>query len=99
MFKKTTAKVATLTSTLVAVALLSTACGTPAPVVTDNYTGTAIVKEHHRSGKKCKATVELKEGSQAGKQGEVKLGRKSVCNSINDGDKVKFENGSYKGKA
>lgn len=95
MFKKSIRKAAVLTSTLVAVTLLSTACGTPTPTATTGYTGTAVIKEHHRSGKKCMATVELKDG----RTDTIKIGRKSVCSNTQDGTKVKFENGSYKGKA
>lgn len=93
MFTKSIRKAAVLTSTLVAVTLLSTACGTP--TATTNYTGTAVIKEHHRSGKSCYATVELKDG----RTDSVRIGRKSVCPSTKDGTKVKFENGSYKGQA
>lgn len=95
MFKKSIRKAAVLTSTLVAVTLLSTACGTPAPTATTGYTGTAVIKEHNRSGKQCYAKVELPNG----KTDRIRIGHKSVCPSTKDGTTVKFENGSYKGKA
>lgn len=76
-------------------ALLGSACTTPTPSVTDGYTGKAVVQEHHRSGKKCKATVALENG----KVGEVRLGKKRICTQIEDKDTIRFEQGKYKGKA
>lgn len=76
-------------------ALLGSACTAPAPSVTDGYTGKAVIQEHHRSGKKCKATVALENG----KVGEVRLGKKRICNEISDKDTIRFEQGKYKGKS
>jgi hypothetical protein len=81
--------------TVLALSLLGgvslTACGVDGP--TDGYTGTAVVKEHHRSGKTCRGTVERKDGV---KVDNFYFGRKSVCSSITDNSTINIENGQFK---
>lgn len=91
MSKSSTRKALMVVPALVAFALLGSACGAPTAVT--GYTGTAVVKEHHRSGKSCKATVELPDGQRA----EVRVGRKSACVNFKDNVTVKFDKGTYKG--
>lgn len=91
MSKTSTRKALMIVPALVAFALLGSACGTPTALT--GYTGNAVVKEHHRVGKGCYATVELPNGQRV----ETRIGHKSVCYSYKDNVTVKFENGSYKG--
>ena len=91
MFKSSTRKAMMVAPVLITFALLGSACAAPTAVT--GYTGSAVVKEHHRSGKSCKATVELPDGQRA----EVRVGHKRVCSGFKDNVTVKFENGSYKG--
>jgi hypothetical protein len=91
MSKVSTRKALMVIPALVAFALMGSACGAPTAVT--DYTGTAVVKEHHRSGKSCKATVELPDGQRA----EVRVGHKRVCPNFKDNTTVRFEKGAYKG--
>lgn len=74
--------------------LVLTGCGKPGPL--DTYTGPAVMKEHHRSGKSCYGTFEAPNGLTE----SIRIGRKSVCYQIDsnsgpfkDGDKVKIRKG------
>lgn len=82
---------AAVVAALVSFTVMGSACA--APTAVSNYTGDAVVKEHHRSGKSCKATVELPSGERA----EVRVGHKRVCPTFKDNVTVRFENGAYKG--
>lgn len=79
---------------LIAGGLLLTGCAAPSALA--NYSGPAVMKEHHRSGKSCYATVE----NPAGVSGSVYIGRKGTCtqidmnmNPLKDGSKVELSNG------
>lgn len=81
---------------LIAGGLLLTGCAAPSELA--NYSGEAVIKDHHRSGKSCYATVE----NPAGVRASVRVGRKSVCTQMNmntsnlrDGSTIQLKNGSY----
>lgn len=84
---------AAVVTAIVSFALLGSACS--APTAATNYTGKAVVTEHHRSGKSCRGTVQLPDGQQA----KIRLGHKRICPSVQDNVPVRIENGAYKGKA
>lgn len=88
---KSTRKSGIIVTSLIAFAVLGSACAAT-PNALANYTGEAIVKEHHRSGKSCYATVVAN-----GIEAKVRVGRKTVCPSFKDNVKVKIEKGTYKG--
>lgn len=81
---------------LIAGGLLLTGCAAPSALA--NYSGEAVIKEHHRSGKSCYATVV----NPAGVSASVRLGRKSVCTQMDlktidlrDGSTIQLNKGTY----
>lgn len=79
-------KAALATAALIALAGVLTGCGTD-----NGYTGTAVVKEHHKSSQKCHAKMELPSKEII----EFRMGR-STCNHLTDGGTVTLENGYLK---
>ena len=77
-------------STVVPVALLTIIAATGCGVVND-YTGSGTITSHHSSGKNCLGTIT----TDSGETKDVTFGNRYLCDSLKDGQSVRFEKGFY----
>lgn len=87
MLTKSRKAVVVATSTILISIVAVTGCG-----AIDIYTGTATVVSHAKSGKNCTAVITREDG----KTTDVTLGLRNVCDTITDGQTVRFDGGSYR---
>lgn len=86
MFRKKSIAAIIATVALIAMAAVLAGCAS-----IGGYTGTAIIKEHRQSGKKCIATLETPDHITA----VYTMGPRSVCDSLTNGSTVMMKNSFY----
>lgn len=87
MFAKSRKAAIVATSAVLLSIVSVTGCG-----AIDIYTGTATVVSHEKSAKYCKAVITREDG----KTTDVNLGLSNVCDTITDGQEIRFDGGSYR---
>lgn len=87
MFTKSRKTAIVATSAILLSIVSVTGCG-----AIDIYTGTATVVSHEKSGKYCKAVITREDG----KTTDVNLGLRNVCDTLTDGQEIRFDGGSYR---
>lgn len=75
------------TSTILISMASVTGCG-----IIDIYTGPATVVSHAKAAKYCNAVITREDG----KTLDVNLGLSNVCDTITDGQTIRFYNGGYR---